>query len=46
MMETKKVIRDPEDEWFSEHSKEFFEKYSGKYLGIVERKIVIVDEDI
>ena len=40
-----KVIRDADDEWFSQHSEEFFKKYSGKYMGIVERKIIIVDED-
>ena len=45
-METKNtVIRDPDDEWVVRHSEEFFEKYSGKYLGIVDRKVVIVDED-
>lgn len=45
-METKnKVIRDAEDELFSQHSQEFFEKYSGRYMGIVERKVVIIDED-
>ena len=45
-METKnRVIRDVEDEWFSQHSEELFEKYSGKYVGIVERTIVIADED-
>lgn len=46
MMETKrKAVRDPDDEWLSQHSEEFYEKYSGKYMGIVERKIVIVEED-
>ena len=46
-METKNtIIRDPDDEWVAQHSKEFFKKYSGKYLGIVDRKVVIVDKDI
>ena len=45
-METKNtIIRDPDDEWVAQHSEEFFKKYSGKYLGIVDRKVVIVDRD-
>lgn len=46
IMETKTgIIRDAEDEWFSQRSEEFFEKYSGKYMGIVDRKVIIVDKD-
>jgi len=45
MIKMKRIIRNFEDEWFSQHSKEFSEKYAGMYIGIIENKVVIVNED-
>jgi len=45
MIKMKRIIRNFEDEWFSQHSKEFSEKYAGMYIGIIENKVVIVNKD-
>lgn len=36
-------MRDKDHEWIIEHEKELEEKYSGKYVAVIDEKIVAVE---